>query len=110
MYEEELRNLQNNLNQKDKKISQLEKEQQQLYKKYKSLKGKSKGNLKYTAIKHNFRSQVGTFRLSCFEHDLYSIGYTVCRLVQSPGKVLPGLMNVHLPHDFVTRSLFHMTF
>ena len=44
MYEEELRNLQNDLNQKDQKISQLEKEQKQLYKKYKSLKGKSKGN------------------------------------------------------------------
>ena len=43
MYEEELRNLQNDLNQKDQKISQLEKEQKQLYKKYKSLKGKSKG-------------------------------------------------------------------
>ena len=44
MYEEELRNLQNDLNQKDQKISQLEKEQKQLYKKYKSLKGKSQGN------------------------------------------------------------------
>ena len=44
MYEEKLRNLQSDLNWKDKKISQLEKEQKQLYKKYKSLKGKSKGN------------------------------------------------------------------
>lgn len=47
MYEEELRNLQNDLNQKDQKISQLEKEQKQLYKKYKSLKGKSKGNFRH---------------------------------------------------------------
>ena len=47
MYDEELRNLQNDLNQKDQKISQLEKEQKQLYKKYKSLKGKSKGKIEH---------------------------------------------------------------
>ena len=45
MYEEELRNLQNDLNKKDEKISQLENEQKRLYKKYKSLKGKSRGTI-----------------------------------------------------------------
>ena len=44
MYEEDIRNLQNDLKAKDEKINHLEKEQKQLYKKYKSLKGKSKGS------------------------------------------------------------------
>ena len=71
MYEEELRNLQNDLNQKDQKITQLEKEQKQLYKKYKSLKGKSKGIFDRPLLKivlfwiftHDRLISVGHFRL-----------------------------------------------
>ena len=58
MYEEELRNLQNDLNQKDQKISQLEKEQKQLYKKYKSLKGKSKGNFNDRLLRNDMTKPV----------------------------------------------------